>query len=81
MLGLNIIAGHETVTKQVEVKGLFGRVILLILTHTTWTDNKTIPLVRISHKEEITQAINELARDPATVHPLPVHLHYYISTS
>jgi hypothetical protein len=65
----------------VEVKGFFGRVILLILTQITWTYNKTIPLVRISYKEEITEAINELARDPVTVHPLPVHLHYYISTS
>jgi hypothetical protein len=44
-------------------------------------DSKTIPLVRISHTEETLQAPNELAWDSATVHPLPVHLHYYVSTS
>jgi hypothetical protein len=44
-------------------------VILLILTHTTWTYNKTIPLVQISYTEETPQAPNELAWDLATVHP------------
>jgi hypothetical protein len=63
--------------KQVDVKGSWGSVILLILTDITWTDNKIIPLVRISHTEETVQARNELARESVTVHPLLVHLHYY----
>jgi hypothetical protein len=46
--------------KQMHMKDFLGRVILLILTHTTWTDSKTILLVRISHTEETLQARNEL---------------------
>jgi hypothetical protein len=61
VLGPTIVAGHETMLKQVHVKGSWGRVIILILTHTTWTYNKTIPLVRISHMEETLQAPNELS--------------------
>jgi hypothetical protein len=60
VLSPTIVAGHETVLKQVHVKDFLGRVILLILTHTTWTDSKTIPLVRISYTEETLQARNEI---------------------
>jgi hypothetical protein len=60
MLSPTIVAGHETMLKQVHVKDFLERVILLILTHTTWTNSKTIPLVRISHTEQTLQARNEL---------------------
>ena len=49
----------------------------MILTDSTWTDNKTLLLVRICHYEEIFQTRSELAGESVTVHPLPIHLHYY----
>ena len=45
MLGLAIIVGHETLRKQVKVNGFRGRVIIRILTDSTWTIHKTILLV------------------------------------
>jgi hypothetical protein len=52
MLGPTIIAEYETEPEQVDVKGVWGRVILLILTKSAWTTHKTIPLVCLSHIEK-----------------------------
>jgi hypothetical protein len=74
-----IIAGHETEPEQVDVKGIFGGVILLISTTTAWTTHKTIPLGCLSHLEKRMHAFNEISRASIGVHPCSAHQHY-IST-
>jgi hypothetical protein len=76
VLGPTIIPGHEIEPKQVDVKDFLGGVIILILTDTTWTTNKTIPLVCLSHTDKIMQDNNEIERASVIVHPLLVYLHY-----
>ena len=78
MLRPTIIAGHETVPEQVAVKGFRTRVILLVPTVITWTADKTMLTVRLSHTDKIMQARNKLGSVSVTVHPLPVHLHHII---
>jgi hypothetical protein len=77
VLGPNIIVGHETGLKQVTMNGSSVRVIVIILTASTWTTHKTIrPLVCLSRKQKSMHTINELGRASVIVHPLPTHLHY-----
>jgi hypothetical protein len=76
MLGPTIIAAHETEPEQVDVKGLCGGVILLILTNTAWTTHKTIPLDCLSHIEKRMHAFNEISRASIGIHPCSAHLHY-----
>src|SRR4051812_7269176 len=78
VLGPTIVASHETFLKQVAVNGFPDRVRLLALTVNTWTPNKAIIFVRLSHIEKISQARNKLGSASFTVHPLPVHLHHII---
>src|SRR3954465_5286397 len=77
VLGPNIIVGHETRPKQVDVNGSLLRVILTIFTDSTWTRHKTIrPLVCLSRKQKSLHAISELGRASVIVHPLSAHLQY-----
>ena len=74
MLGQKIIVWHETLLKQVQVKGFRVRVILRIPTDRAWTIHKTILLVCLSHFEKFMQTLNILGGASVTVHPLSVHL-------
>jgi hypothetical protein len=47
-----IIAGHEAGLKQVDVKGVRGRVIRVILRENTWITHKTFPLVFHGYTEK-----------------------------
>ena len=77
MLGPNIIVGHETGLKQVDVNGSSRRVIVTILTASTWTRHKTIrPLVCLSRKQKSMHALNELGSASGIVHPLQADRHY-----